>query len=246
MESYMEFAKFYDKLMGDVNYKKWFSYIEEILHKYEVDSKDILEMACGTGNLTYFLCSNGYNVTGFDFSEDMLSIAYNKLCRFRNVHLLKQNMVDFNINKKFNSIISICDSINYITDESDLYNTFSNVYRHLKDGGIFIFDINSYYKLNEIIGENTFVEDGEDIFYVWQNYFDSIESLCEFYLTFFIKNSNGLYSRFEEEHIEKAYSIDKIEEILKKANFSEVCFYDAFTFNKPNDKSERINFVARK
>ncbi|NLW22682.1 MAG: class I SAM-dependent methyltransferase [Tissierellia bacterium] len=241
---YGKFAALYDELMADVDYKKWYMYIESIFDRFGKSPETVLEMACGTGNLSYYLAEAGYNLTCFDLSSEMLSIAYNKLNRFKNVNLLNQNMVDFKINKKFDSVISICDSINYILEDEDLLDTFRNVRNHLKDDGIFLFDINSYYKLKNVIGNNTFVEDRTSLFYVWQNYFDDEENIAKFYLTFFIEDGGGLYVRFDEEHIERAYHIDEIVKILKLASFKEIYYFDAFTFNEPNDYSERINFVA--
>lgn len=246
MESYKLFANYYDELMYDVNYEEWFRYIEKIFSYHNKSPKTILEMACGTGNLTYYLCKEKYNVTCFDLSSDMLSIAYNKLSEFKNVNILLQNMIDFNINKKFDAIISICDSINYIINKDDLYKTFTNVYNHLEDDGIFIFDINSYYKLKNIIGNNIFVDEKDDVFYVWQNDFNEKDNLANFYLTFFINNSKNEYIRFDEDHVEKAYTMGEITELLRKANLHHIGCYEDFTFNEPSHKAERIHFVVKK
>lgn len=242
---YNEFASLYDELMTDIDYKEWYMYIENIFHRFGKEPKSILEMACGTGNLSYYLSMKGYDLTCFDLSSEMLSIAYNKLRKFKNVKLLNQNMLNFCINKKFDIVLSICDSINYIRYKDDLLLTFKNVREHLNEGGIFIFDINSYYKLKHIIGNNTFVEDKEDIFYVWQNYFDDINNIAEFYLTFFVSDGENKHTRFDEEHFEKAYHKDEIIELLELASFKQIYCFDGFTFNEPNEKSERINFVAR-
>ncbi len=246
METYKLFANYYDELMQDVNYEEWFEYTEEIFSRFNKKPKTILEMACGTGNLTYYLCKNGYNVTCFDVSSDMLAIAYNKLFKFKNVNVLSQNMVDFNIYEKFDAVLSICDSINYITNKNDLYKTFVNVHNHLNDKGVFIFDINSYYKLKNIIGNNTFVDENDNLFYAWQNEFDEEKNLSNFYLTFFIKNKDNKYIRFDEEHVERAYTVLEVKELLKEANFNDIVCYEDFTFNKPRDKSERIHFIAHK
>lgn len=241
---YNNFALLYDELMMDVDYKEWYLYIKKILDKFDKHPESILEMACGTGNLSYYLAKDGYDLTCFDLSSNMLSIAYNKLNRYKNVTILNQNMVDFNINNRFDSIISICDSINYIVDKEELLKTFKNVKDHLKDEGIFIFDINSHYKLKNIIGNNTFVEDKEGIFYVWQNYFDENENISEFFLTFFVEDEKGGYTRFDEEHMEKAYYVEEVIELLKLASFSQIYYFNSFTFEKPSKESERINFVA--
>lgn len=243
---YDNFAYIYDELMNDYDYKNWFEYIKEIFARYNKNPENILEMACGTGSLSYYIAKEGYKLTCFDLSEEMLSIAYDKLKRYKNTKILRQDMVNFSINKKFDTIISICDSINYILDREDLLKTFTNVYKHLNDGGIFIFDINSYYKLKEIIGNNIFLEDRDNIFYTWQNKFDDEKDICEFYLTFFYSEDYDKFIRFDEIHQEKAYKTDEIEIVLREAGFINVDVYDAFTFNSPVDCSERIYYVARK
>lgn len=246
MNRYNEFASLYDELMNDFDYEKWFNYIEEIFVKYKISPTKVLEMACGTGNLSIHLAEKGYKLTCFDLSEEMLAQAYEKLNRFKNVKLLNGNMINFKINQKFDSIISICDSINYITDLEDLKRTFENVYNHLDDNGIFIFDINSFYKISEIIGNNIFVEDREDIFYTWQNYYDSETMICEFYLSFFIKENEDNYIRFDEEHKERAYTVDEIISTLKSVGFNSIDYFEAFTLEEINSTTERINFVACK
>lgn len=241
---YRDFANLYDELMDDVDYSKWYLYIEDIFKKFEKKPENVLEMACGTGNLSYFFAKNGYDLTCFDLSLEMLSIADRKLNSFKNVRLLNQNMVDFKINEEFDAIVSTCDSINYILDEDDLLNSFKNVKNHLVKKGIFIFDINSYYKLSHIIGYNTFVEEKEGLYYIWRNYFDDKMNIAEFYLTFFIKTDSGQYRRFDEDHLQKAYKQEEIVTLLKKASFNNVHCFDGTTFKQVNDKSERITFVA--
>lgn len=246
MNKYNEFASLYDELMNDFDYQMWFKYIEQIFCKYRIKPTNILEMACGTGNLSLHLADKGYKLTAFDLSEEMLAQAYGKLNRYKNVKLLNGNMIDFKINQKFHSIISICDSINYVTELEELEATFKNVYDHLEDGGLFIFDINSYYKLSEVIGNNIFVEDREDVFYTWQNDFDSKTNICEFYLTFFLSEEDNNYTRFDEEHKERAYTVEEITNILKKVGFKSVDYFEAFTFDEINSNTERINFVVLK
>lgn len=246
MNIYSRFAYIYDELMGDFDYENWFNYIEEIFKSYNINPKKVLEMACGTGNLSYYLGKKGYKLTCFDLSEDMLSKAYEKLRKFKNVKLLNQDMVNFKFGESFDAVISICDSINYIVDKEDLIKTFNNVWNHLEEGGIFIFDINSYYKLRYIIGNNTFVEDRDHIFYAWENYFDENTDICEFYLTFFVSEDGENFVRFHEEHRERAYKTEEITAMLQDAGFSRIDYFSAFSFDRPSEKTERINFVAIK
>lgn len=246
MDAYNEFAYIYDELMDDFDYGKWAEYIKDIFKKYKKEPRNILEMACGTGNLTYELAQDGYRLTAFDLSEEMLAQAYKKLGRYKSVNLLNLDMVDFELNRKYDSVIAICDSMNYILEEEDLLSSFKNVYEHLEDGGLFIFDINSYYKLKEIIGKNTFVSDQENTFYSWQNFYDEKLDICDFFLTFFVEDEDGKYTRFDEEHSEKAYKIQTIVDLLKKAGFEKIDYYEGFSFNQPAEDTERINFVAVK
>lgn len=246
MYSYNEFAYIYDELMTDFNYQDWANYIFEIFNKNKINPENVLEMACGTGNLTYEFAKKGYKVTAFDLSEEMLSIAYEKLGQYKRVKLLNLDMTSFKLSDKYQAVVSICDSINYITSEEELLEVFNNVYSHLEEDGIFIFDINSYYKLTNIIGNNTFVNDNEENFYVWENYFEENEKIVNFYLTFFVKDDSGMYERFDEHHKERAYTVFDIENNLKKAGFKDIKYYEAFSFNEVNNKTNRINFVAIK
>lgn len=245
MNIYNKFAKVYDELMNDFDYENWFNYIEDIFEKYKKSPKKVLEMACGTGSLSYYFAENGYKLTCFDLSDEMLSKAYDKLNRYKNVKIVKQNMIDFEFNEKFEAIVSICDSINYILEKEDLINTFKNVYDHLEDGGIFTFDINSYYKLKHTLGNNIFIEDREDIFYTWENLFDDSSNVCDFYLTFFLREEEN-FKRFDEHHRERAYKVGEVLEALKIAGFKTNHIYDCFTFDTPREKTERINFISIK
>ena len=246
MDSYGEFALLYDDLMDDFDYVSWSRYIQDILTRKGFGEVSILEMACGTGNLTKELLNLGYKVDAFDLSHEMLAIANNKLANYKNKRLFKMDMKEFKLDRKYDAVISACDSINYILDEESLKNTFTNVFNHLEDGGIFIFDINSEYKLREILGNNIFIEDREDVFYTWENQFQDETGICEFFLTFFQWTKGNDYRRFDEHHRERAYKVETVKRILGEVGFHEIKAYEAFSFKDVDDKSERINFVAKK
>lgn len=243
---YRDFAGIYDELMHDVDYKKWFDYIENIYVKEGITPAKVLEMACGTGSLTRYLAEAKYDVTCFDLSLEMLTVAESKLREYRNVKILNQDMIDFNLGGQYDSIISICDSINYILEDEDLDKVFENVYKHLSDDGIFIFDINSSYYLSEIISNNNFVEDRGEVFYSWESYYDEEEKINQFYINFFVKEEDGSYNRFIEEHYERAYEVDEIIEKLNKAGFKDIKYYQAFSYDEIDSKTERINFIVKK
>jgi len=242
---YADFAYYYDYLMSDIDYNAWGGYIDKIIKKYGVLYTDVLEIACGTGNIAICMAKKGYDITAFDLSEDMLSIASNKIIDSEvEVKLLYQDMRDIKINDDFGIILCLCDSINYITDENELKSIFIWVFNHLKPGGLFIFDINSAYKLEKIIGNNTFTYNKDELAYIWDNYI-SDEGTVEFYLTFFTKEGS-LFRRFDEFHVEKIYETLDISGYLENIGFEKIDVYDGFTFDKPDEESERINFVIKK
>lgn len=240
---YKEFAYIYDDLTYDVDYKKWYEYIMKILEINNKKPIDILEMACGTGKLSAYFLEADYNMTCFDISEDMLAVAENKLREYKNLKLLHQDMVEFSNPNSYDLIISNCDSINYILEDEDLLQTFINARENLREDGIFIFDINSSYKLKNILGNNIFIENTEDIFYTWENFLYEEEKIVEFYLNFFVREEENKYKRFSEEHIERIYEINEILLILEKAGFKNVKYYETFELNEPNNYTNRITFV---
>jgi SAM-dependent methyltransferase len=231
--------------MEEVPYDKWFDYIESIFEKENLKPKKVLEMACGSGNLTQYFCKKRYDTTAFDLSEDMLLLAREKIGRCPNLKLSHQNMIDFKYRQKFDSIIAVCDSINYIVEEEDLLKTFENVYNHLEEDGIFIFDVNTPYKLEHILGKNKFISEEEDCFLVWENNYEA--PICKFILNIFMEVEEGLYERYEEEHLERAYEIEYLKEKLSEAGFGKIDVYEAFEMEFDDSKKiERVNFVVRK
>ncbi len=246
MTNYVQFAKIYDKLMDDFDYSQWAEYIIQILNKNQIRSNIILELACGTGNLTEELLKRAYKVDAFDLSNDMLVQAQQKLHKFKNLRLFNMNMTSFKFSSTYDVAISICDSINYILDKEDLIKVFSNVYKHLNPGGIFIFDINSEYKIETVLGNNIFIEDREGVFYIWENRFDLKTKIGEYYLTFFTTIDGIQYKRFDEIHMQRAYSVEEILTTLERVGFKNCEFTNAFGFEDIIETTERINFIAIK
>ncbi|MDX9917745.1 MAG: class I SAM-dependent methyltransferase [Gudongella sp.] len=244
MQNYGKFSELYDYLMDDFDYKLWAEYIREIFAKYNMNTKSILEMACGTGNLTSELLELGYFVDAFDKSEEMLALARNKLRKYKRARLFSLDMTHYNMNKKYDAVISACDSINYVLVETELLKVFKNVYEHLEPGGVFIFDINSEYKIKNILGDNVFLEDRGNTFYTWENRFNPETNIVEFLLTFFTSDDGINYTRFDELHKERAYSLEEVTKTLIDAGFQRIEALDAFTFIPANEHSERINFLA--
>ena len=170
MEAYTGFAQVYDTFMDNVPYDEWGEYLVSLLKKYGVDDGLVLDMGCGTGAMTRYLDAHHYDMTGIDISEEMLSIAREKSSP--DILYLLQDMREFELYGTMRAVVSICDSMNYILEEDELCQVFSLVNNYLDPGGIFIFDLNTVYKYQEILGEQTIAEDREDCSFIWDNFYD--------------------------------------------------------------------------
>lgn len=245
--SYNNFAYIYDKLMKpDVDYGKWVDYIENIFDYYNIDVKIAAELACGTGNFTIPLAKRGYDMIATDISEDMLNVARDKAYREGvDVLFLNQSITDIDLYGTADAFLCMIDGINYILPPKSLYEAFWKI-RHcfLDPDGVFVFDISTRHKLKNVIGNNTFIHSESDIFYTWQNRYINSKNISDMYLNFFVKSENG-YKRFEERHLQKAYTIKEIKYLLTKAGFKDIEVFSPLTFDAPKENDERIVFTAR-
>lgn len=241
MDTYGRFAKIYDRLMKDVPYEDIAKIVDKKIKKHKIKNNIILDLACGTGTLTKALADKGYEMIGTDASFDMLQVAKEKN---PDVLFLNQSMEDFELYGTVGAIVCSLDSINYLLDDDSLYNTFKLCNNYLEPDGLLIFDINTEYKFKNILSDNIYTYDSDDIFYVWENNFSQEEKLCDFYLTFFVKDGNN-YSRFDEVHTERAYSEREIEKALAYNGFEVVEKLDDFTDKKSIKTSERITYICK-
>lgn len=243
---YNGFARLYDRLTADVPYGAFADYYFEIFRRFGCKTRLGLDLGCGTGSITLELCRRGVDMIGADISADMLAVARERAAAENlGVLFLNQDMADFELYGTVDFIVSSLDCVNYVTEKNRLKRVFKLVNNYLDPGGLFVFDINTEYKLSAVLGENTFVADGEDIFYSWQNSYDKRSRLCDFYLSFFEREADGRYSRFDEIHTERAYTEAELVSMLEGAGLKvEGVFHDR-TFKKPRKNSERLFFVAR-
>lgn len=243
--AYGEFAKIYDELINeDINYDEMTDRIIEIGRENNISFDDYLDVACGTGNVMIRIAKYFKNIYAVDLSEDMLREAFDKLKNNRvKGKIICQDMTELSLNRQFDLITSVLDSTNYIIEPEGLENYFKGIYDHLKEDGIVVFDINSYYKISEILGNNIYTYSEDDVFYTWENTYE--DELLSMFLTFFVKRGD-LYERFEEEHFERAYSEKEIENYLQKANLELIAKYDGYTNTVVQANSERIVYVAKR
>ena len=244
--AYGEFANIYDELIyEDINYDKVAEKIIDLCTENNVSFEDYLDLACGTGNVAIKVAKYFKNTYAVDLSDDMLNVAFDKFKKNKiKAKVICQDMCELSLNKKFNLITSVLDSTNYITEDEGLFEYFGRVYDHLKENGLFIFDINSYYKLSTVLGNNIYTYSSDDIFYTWENSFE--EEILNMFLTFFVKQDKGLYEKFEEEHFERAYKEEYIEQVLDKCGFKLLKKFSGYSEQKVDENSERILYVVNK
>lgn len=243
--AYGEFAKIYDDLINeDIDYEDMCSRIIEICEGENINFDNYLDIACGTGNVTAKLAKKFKESFAVDLSDDMLREAFNKFKKEKiRCQLVCQDMSELSLNRKFDLITSVLDSTNYITEETNFLKYLSRVKDHLKDNGIFIFDVNSYYKLSEILGNNIYTYSEEEVFYTWENTFEN--DILNMFLTFFVKKGD-LYERFEEEHLERAYTEAFIEDQLKELDLKIIGKFDGYSKKSVENLTERIMYVVKK
>lgn len=246
MEAYTNFAEVYDLFMDNIPYEDWCSYVTGLLKEHGVKDGLVLNLGCGTGSLTELLADAGYDMIGVDNSEDMLQIAMDKRAESgKDILYLMQDMREFELYGTVRAVLSICDCINYILEYRDLVEVFRLVNNYLDPGGVFIFDLNTVYKYEKVMGDTTIAEDREECSFIWDNYYDGDTKINEYDLSLFIREKEDLYRKYTETHYQRAFTIGEIREALKEAGLEFLEAYDAFTRNPVKETSERIYLIAR-
>ena len=246
LEAYSSFAQVYDQFMDNVPYEEWCSYICEILKEHGIGDGLVLDLGCGTGKMTRLLAKQGYDMIGVDLSEDMLGIAREHE-ESEGILYLLQDMREFELYGTVKAVVSVCDCMNYILEPEELLAVFKLVNNYLDPEGLFVFDFNTEYKYRELLGEQTIAEDREECSFIWDNYYDEDERINEYELTLFVRDEEQpqLYRKYQEEHFQRAYTLEQIRHMLTEAGLEYVTAYDDYTKESPHDRSERICVVAR-
>ena len=293
MKEYTGFAEVYDMFMDNVPYDKWAKYLQKLLKENGAKEGIVCELGCGTGKMTRRLRDMGYDMIGIDISQDMLQIAmeqetilkkagtqnadinkveskHTKSDKKKNYEILylNQDMREFELYGTVAAVVSVCDSMNYITEKEDLLTTFKLVRNYLDPGGVFIFDMNTPYYYKKKLGEQTICENRDEGSFIWENYYDPDTKINEFDMTIYIRrNSEGqnasktsknrkaagktqadtavYYDRFEETHFQRAYTVSEVKSLLKKAGLKDIKVYKAFTKEAPDNVTERVYFVSK-
>ena len=263
MEAYTSFASVYDTFMDNVPYEEWGEYIYSLLCRYGVRDGIVLDLGCGTGTMTEILAGYGYDMIGVDNSEDMLELAMEKrIASGHDILYLLQDMREFELYGTVRAVVSVCDSVNYITEPEELAGVFRLVNNYLDPGGIFLFDFNTEYKYREVMGDCTIAEDRGPCSFIWDNCYYEEERINEYDLTLFIREGtipgqnegaeeddteeNGaLYRKYTETHFQRGYTLEEIRELLSSAGLVFQAAYDMDTREAAEETSERICVIAR-
>lgn len=242
---YNEFAYSYDALMTDVDYEKRTDYICSLFNAFDRMPTLMLDLACGTGEFSNRFAQKGVSVIGVDISYDMLSIAREKSAeQGADILYLCQDAAELDLYGTIDGAICCLDSLNHITDYDRFCQAIAKVSLFLEKDRLFIFDLNTLYKHREVLGNNTFVIDSDDVYCVWQNDYDGKDTV-EINLDFFTPDGEAYY-RTSESFCERAYGEDKIKNALQKAGLKIEAVYEELTHNAPTDTTQRVVYVTRK
>lgn len=245
---YNNFAYYYDDLTKNVEYHKRALYFHEIIKKFNGNtSGTLLDIACGTGSISEEMSKLGYDVIGVDVSESMLNIALDK--KFEsglNIQYVKQDMRYLDMYGTLDNILCVLDSLNHLSSLEDIKKTFERVSLFAEPNGLFIFDMNTIYKHREILSNNAYIYETDNVFCAWENYYNPQDNRVDITLNFFERDSKNTYQRYLEEFSEWAFNVDNIINIINSVGLKLLAMYDDNTFNPVHEKSERIIFVTRK
>lgn len=273
MEAYTDFAEVYDTFMDDAPYKEWADLIAGLIEKYGISkpvrnadgrrdlgtAKEpddeavlasernlVLDLGCGTGSLTELLYEKGYDMMGVDNSEEMLRIAMEKRDKSGSEILyLHQDMRELDLYSTVGTVVCVCDSVNYLLDNEDVEDTFSLVNNYLYPGGLFIFDFNTVYKYETVIGDDTIAENRDNCSFIWENYYHPKEHINEYDLTIFVREEKEeLFRRFCETHYQRGYTLEEMERFVQRAGMEVLLALDADTHGAPGKESGRIIIAA--
>ncbi len=251
--SYEKFAYTYDRLMNSMPYEDWLRFVKESFERFGMKPSTIVDLGCGTGNLTIPLALEGYQLTGIDLSEDMLAVAEQKTSEHKSqlrggaIRWVQQDLREWDLGEQVDVALSICDSLNYLLEEEDIVDAFRQTFEGLKPGGLFLFDVHTPEQLFAYADSQPFFLNEDDVAYIWTSELDEERVQIEHDLTIFVKDSGkDTFRRIDETHQQRAYSLQWLKEMLLAVGFTEVHMAADFTWEQPTSMTERAFFIAKK
>lgn len=245
MASYEALAGCYDALTQDVDYARRADFIEKLMRRSRIPVRTVLDLACGTGSMTYLLSRRGYELIGADGSEDMLAAAREKCADLPGEPpiFLHQDMPKLDLYGTVEAAVCCLDSLNYLTSPKDVQRTFFRLRLFVEPGGILIFDVNTPHKLRSLDGQ-VFLDEREDVYCVWRTEFEKRSRICSYFMDIFTRQPGGSWRRSFEEHRQRAYEVEELKSWLMEAGFVNIRTYGDCRMSAPKEGEQRIYFSA--
>ena len=243
---FTEVARAYDALMSTVPYRRWVEYVEKLLKRVRASPRTVLDIACGTGNVTFALADRGYRIAGTDLSEPMLAIAREKGQRqHRGVTFAQADMRTLSLPDTYDLAVCLYDSINYLLSLDDVRKAFQSAYSVLNPGGHYIFDVNTIFALRENLFTQRNLDPHAPVRYDWHSSYNEDTRISEVVMDFWVDEA-GSTRHFGEVHYERGYLLQELLDLLTAAGFRTLLVFEAYKFRTPRPESDRVYFVARK
>ena len=220
MSCYEALASSYDALTEDVGYEKRADFLEKLFRRSRIPVKVVLDLACGTGTMTWLLTGRGYELIGVD---------------------LHQSMPQLDLYGTVDAAICCRDSLNYLTDPADVRRTFRRLHLFVAPGGVLVFDVNTVAKLAALDGQ-VFLDETEDTYCVWRAEYH--RGLCTYYMDLFRRRGDKAWDRREELHRERAYTVEELTAWLTEAGFGDIRVYGDAKLRHPREDEQRVYFCC--
>ena len=243
MSCYEALAGAYDALTEDVGYAQRADFLEKLLRRSAIPVKLVLDLACGTGTMTWLLTQRGYEVIGVDGSEDMLAAAMSKGGQAAGVPpvFLHQSMPKLDLYGTVDAAVCCLDSLNYLTRPADVQRTFQRLHLFIAPGGLLVFDVNTVEKLSALDGQ-VFLDETEDTYCVWRTEYR--RGLCTYFMDLFRLQPDGAWDRQWEIHRQRAYTVEELTAWLKDAGFGDIRTYGDMVRRSTREGEQRVYFTA--
>ena len=221
--TYQFLSDVYDRFTDDFDYEAWTKWYRELVRLVSPCAKEVCECGCGTGSVSVRMAKAGYRMTGIDLSEDMLRVASDKARAWGvKIRFARQDMRALALPKPVDAVICPCDGVNYLTDERSLDAFLRRAFQSVKPGGALAFDVSNFEKLTRMGADGLYADDRENETYLWMNEYDAQTETLRMKLTFFVREADGRYRRFEETHVQRAWRVRALEDALSRAGFAEI------------------------
>lgn len=245
---YAHLAPYYEELSETRDWDAWIAFIQAVLQEVHGNrTLRLLDAACGTGRIAVGLMSMGHQVTGVDVSRAMLEQAGEKARAFGlELPLYHRDLRHLQLAAEFDGALCLCDSLNYITEYNEFILALKNIAESLKPGGVFLFDVNTPWKLEYVYGAYTYAEHHDAFSYIWENEYDPLRRMVTMHLTFFLRQDDGLYSRVDEQHVQRAYTHQEVVSALEGAGLELISYGEVLGLRPPESTKERVFYLTRR